>query len=650
MKPIEHVPRGDARVRAVGYSVLGGLLLLLGGLWFVQIVSAHKYSSRIQKQTFRTVRVPAVRGKIYDRAGVVLAENRPSYNLVLYIDELRSLFNQEYTRLRDGRRLNRLERRALARQARYDVASNLVQRLGGVVGTNLTLDPRAYDRHHHQWPYRPFPILENLTPEQVARFLERAEYLPGVDLEVLPLRHYPHGPMAAHVLGYLTRDDQALGDEERPFNYSQPTYQGAVGIEWGFDADLRGKPGLKSVVVDSLCYREGETTWKTAVPGRNVRLALDVELQQASVKALRTLGAYVRGAVVVLDVTNGDVLAMVSAPAYDPNEFLAPISATRWEEWMNNPIFRPIFNRATQGAYPPGSIFKLVTALACFDRGVLTFQNLTNQFENPGYFRIGHRRIDDTAPPGRYDFVRAFKRSSNTYFIEHGLRAGLAALLEAGHRFFLGEKFGLPTRQEVAGFFPSVKQARRRWGRGNVANVCIGQEITVTPLQMAVMTAAVANGGRVFAPRLVLQVEPAEASLGQRTTTFSPQVRGTLKTDPKFLALLRRAMLADTEEREGTAFRAFHTRDRRTPLLKHFRVGGKTGTAEIEREGRKKDKITWFASFGPFEHPRYAVVVMIEGGASGGRTCAPVARRIYQFIEQRERTGLVGNPSLALAR
>lgn len=650
MEAFEHLRRGDARVRVVGYFILAAMLLLLGGLWYVQIAASQKYSSRIRQQTFRSVRVPAVRGKIEDRSGIVLADNRPSYNLVLYIEELRPLFDTEYTRLRAGRRLSAAERNTLRLEARYNVARGIVDDLSRLIGAPIELGARELHRHHNQWPYRPLPLLENLTPEQVARFLEPAAVLPGIDLEVLPLRHYPHGPMAAHVLGYLTRDDMARGDEETDFNYSLPTYQGAVGVEAGYDEELRGQPGLKSVVVDSLCYRESETVWSAAEPGRNVILALDAGLQQAAVDALGSLGNYVRGAVVVLDVTNGDVLALVSAPAFDPNEFLAPISAQRWEEWMNNPLFRPIFNRATQGAYPPGSIFKIVTALACFDTGVLTFQSLTNQFQNPGYFRLGRRVIDDTAPAGEYDFRRAFKRSSNTYFIHHGLEAGREALLRAGHEFFLGEGAELQTRQEVSGYFPEPDEVKYRWSTGNLANVCIGQEITVTPLQMAVMTAAVANGGRVWWPRLVLRIEPAEPGLGHPTTQHAARLRGALDADPQFLGVLREAMLADTEEPEGTAFLAFHAADRRTPLLKHYRVGGKTGTAEVERAGRVVDKITWFACFGPYAAPRYAVVVMVEGGGSGGVTCAPVARRIFQAIEAGEQAaashgkGLVWNP------
>lgn len=644
MEGIEHLPRVDTRIRTLRWALGVALGILATGLWYVQIVSGERYASRAHQQTYRTVRVPALRGRILDRHGVVLADNRPAFQLVLYVEELRPLYDEVYGRLRHGRRLDASGREALRRQARYWVASNVVQELSRVIQMPLRLEERAFHRHHNQWPYRPLPLLEDVPGEAVARFLERAAFVPGVDLEVLPLRYYPHGSLAAHVLGYLTRDDEARDPDEQAFNYSLPTYQGAVGVERGFDQELRGTPGLKSIVVNSLCYREAETVWRSATPGDHVFLTVDARLQAAVARAFEPLGPYARGAAVVLDVENGDILAMASLPAYDPNEFMGPISAERWESWMNNPLFRPMFNRATQGAYPPGSIFKIVTALAAYESGVLNPGNLNLELDNPGYYQLGRRRIDDTAPPGRYDFQRAFRRSSNTYFIHYGLEAGLEAVVRMGRRLFLGEPVGLPTWQETRGFFPTVETARRRWGRGNLANVCIGQEITITPLQAAVLTAAVANGGRVVRPRLVERVKPAETNLGRRGRRFPPEVRGALGVELEFLQVIRDAMVSDTEDPEGTAYQAFHKRDG-TPRLQRFRVGGKTGTAQVERHGRVVDHITWFVSYGPAQRPRYAVVVMVESGASGGGTCAPVACRIYQAIEQLE----AGNQPPALA-
>jgi penicillin-binding protein 2 len=636
---VDQLRKDDRRLRTLALIVLAGLGVLLVGLWYVQIVCGRRYQSSLETQTFRTVRLPAVRGKVLDRNGFVLAENRPQYNLDLYIEELRPLFDQEFTRLRAGRKLPRAARLALLEQARYNVVSNCVRQVSMLFQQPLGLSERGFRRHHDQWPYRPLPVLANLNPLQVARFLEQGQRLPGMEVETQPLRYYPYGPTVAHLLGYLTRDDLARDEEEGGFNYSLPSFQGAVGMEHAFDKELSGQPGVKSLVVNSLCYREKdkETLWATPEPGQNVVLTLDLPIQKAAFDALRSAGATVRGATVVMDSQTGDVLALVSSPAYDPNEFLAPIPAERWRDHLNDPVRRPMFNRATQGAYQPGSIFKIITALACLEAGVLSPTTLTNVFTHPGFYRLGNRRIKDTAPPGDYDFRRAFKRSSNAYFINYGLKAGRDKLLRMGHRFHLGERIGLTTRQETGGYFPESDDVEGVWGDGNTANLCIGQEITVTPLQMAVLTAAIANGGKVMWPRFVLRVEPPEAGLEEtRTNYWAPRVRSELGIPAQHLEIVREAMLADTEEHEGTGFEAFHQSDRATPVLKGFRVGGKTGTAQVtDLSNRVIDHITWFTAFGPYENPRFVVVVMVEGGGSGGGTCAPLARQVFQAIQKR---------------
>jgi len=649
----------DPRLRLLAVGILTGLSILLAGLWIVQIALAHRFQTSAQNQTFRTVRLPAIRGKILDRNGSMVAENRPSYNLDLYIDELRPQFEQAFTRARAGRKLSRAQRTELRNQVRYAVVSNTVQYVAGALQTPITLAEPELRRHHNQWPYRPLVVLANLGPQQIARFLEQAPACPGLELEIQPVRFYPHGPAVSHLLGYLTRDDFALEDEQGGCNYSLPSYQGAVGMEYALESDLGGKAGVKLVSVNSLSYREAwprqpadgkaidhdgvgtlaETIFASAEPGQNVVLTVDLAIQKAAAAALRTVGANVRGALVVLDPRNGDVLALASAPAYDPNEFVAPVSRARWEQ-LNDPKLRPMFNRATQGAYPPGSSYKIITALACLESGVLNPANLETPLYNPGFYQLGRRTIRDLAEPGYYDFRRAFKRSSNTYFIHYGLKAGRERLLELGRSAGLGQTNGLPTRQEVSGWVPPPDQVRGLWNDGNTANLCIGQEITVTPLQMAVLTAAVANGGLVYYPRLVLRVEPPEPGLEEtQTNYFEPRLRALLPARPASLDIVRAAMLADVEESDGTGHAA------RVPGMY---ICGKTGTAQITQGRAVVDHISWFASFAPCDEPRYVVVVMVESGSSGGHICAPVARRVYEAIQRR----LKANPptSAAVAR
>lgn len=647
--------KGGQRLQTLAIGVTLGLLLLLAGLWYIQIVSAKRYRASLETQTYRTVRIPATRGKLLDRDGRVLAENRPSYNLNLYLEELRPQFQDAFTKARAGRRLTRAERAQLSVGVRWLVASNTIDRISRFLGETSTVTDRDFRLHHHQWPYRPLPVRENLSPAQIARFMENAPNLPGLDIEVQPLRHYARGSMAGHLLGYLTRDDMARDDDEGGFSYSLPSYEGAVGLEYLFDDELRGKPGTKSVVVNSLCYREGEMIWLTASPGHNAVLALDLPMQQAAFEALRSLGPGTRGALVVMDTTNGDVLAMVSSPAYDPNEFVSPLSHDRWAV-LNDPRLRPMFNRATQGAYNPGSIFKIITALAALEHGLDPHAQIQVQPDprrpGRGAIFLGRRKIDDTAPPGDYDFKRAFMHSSNSYFVQVGLRAGRDRLLAMGQQFLLGRSFGLGTRQEVSGYFPSPQDVLGLWTEGNVANVCIGQEITVTPLQMAVMTAAVANGGKLLRPRLVHRLERAEPGPeGVVAKAFPPRLLGELEVNPHSLAIVREAMLADTEEPGGTGFTAFQRKNpvtgQITPRIPGFRVAGKTGTAQVKKGATVIDHITWFVAFGPYDNARYAVVVMVESGDSGGRTCAPVACQVFEALKQRFEPAQATAPRLA---
>jgi penicillin-binding protein 2 len=345
----------------------------------------------------------------------------------------------------------------------------------------------------------------------------------------------------------------------------------------------------------------------------------------------------------VLDCNNGDILAMASSPPFDPNSFIPFINQADYEK-LTDPILRPQINRATQENYRPGSVFKIVTGLACLEAGL----DPAEKIKTLGYIVVNRRTIDDLAPPGDYDFRRGFIKSSNAYFITNGLRYGIENVVRLAHDLRLGEKTGLLTGQEVSGGFPSLKDLQRGWVAGNSANICIGQgQMDVTPVQIALVVAAMANGGKVLWPRLVDRVEPADPHSNDEVILFPPKPpRNHLNAKPQHLALIREVMVADVEDPEGTGFKAFHESDLKTPVLKDFRVGGKTGTAEVEREGRNKDKTVWFASFGPFEAPRYVVVAMVESGASGGGTCAPITMKVYKAIQRMEGQRLNGVASL----
>ncbi len=664
MLVFDQLKRNDPTLRTLSLTVLAGLLVLLAGLWWVQVVSFRNYQNRQETQSFRTVRVPAVRGKIVDQRGVVLAENRPSFTVGLYLEELSPQFRAEYRRLRpmqmvtnapfykrwlglstvktQAMRLKPIDQSALAWQSRSRVVSNLVTQLSAGLDQPPRFDSNHFQRHYETRRALPYPVLANLNPAQVAAFEEQSLGQMGANLDIQSLRVYPLQATAAHVVGYLTREsDRSYEGELAEFSYRLPDFRGVVGIEAGFDTLLRGRAGAKSVLVNYLGYKQSETVWSAAQPGQNVVLTLDVRVQQAAEQALLRAGTRVCGAAVVMDVRNGDILAMASSPTPNPNHFVHGFPPGEYDK-LNDERLRPQINRATQENFAPGSIFKTVVALACLENGLnpdATYHVQPNP-ANPakGIIHVGRQAFRDLAPPGDYDFRRALLRSSNSYFITNGIRvAGIQRIIELSRKFHLGEKANLPTKQETTGILPTLQQVTSaHWRDGDTANICIGQgPIAVTPLQMAVMTSAIANGGTVYWPRLVDRIEPQDLGPGQQPVRFpAGRVRDRLGVRTSSLRELHIAMLADTEDPEATAYKPFREYYQ-TPGA--MRVCGKTGTADVADEhNRQVGKNTWFIAFAPYDQPKYAVVVMVEDVGSGGSTCAPVARDIFKALQLRE--------------
>lgn len=664
--------RDDPALRLVSLMVLAGLGILFAGLWWVQVVRGRDYQSHLETQSFRSIRVPAPRGKILDRNGVALADNRPRYDVCLYLEDMRKAFDAEFdarvkvvtNSLRIHReakikslgreltkeelkdfRLSLAQKNEIRRQSRLAVGQNYTAALAEKLQTSLVLDVKKFTNHSAQTPYQPFPVMTDLEPQQVARFQEQFAGYPGVDMEMQTVRTYPLGTTASHLLGYLRRekDGESRDGEEAYYSYRLPDYRGLIGIEGGLDDKLCGHAGGKSVLVNNLGYRQSENVWQPTVPGQNAVLTLDVRLQKAAEAALKRNDPNRRGAIVVMNVTNGDILALASAPAYNPNHWITGFPSGEWER-LNNDELKVQINRATYGIYQPGSIFKIVVGMAALEHGLNPDALITvpphPDNPNKGIAKFGRNQSKlDQAQPGQYNFRRAFAKSSNKYFIDCGLDVGIEKIAELGHRLHLGERFGLPMSPESRGFFPTTAQIRSGWSIGATANLCIGQEkVYMTPLQVAVLISAVANGGTVYWPRLVQRIESQDPLSNEAPLQFpAGRVRDNLGVSARTMRVVHDAMLADTEDPDGTG--------RAAAGVPGLRVGGKTGTAQVENErGHVIDHITWFASYAPWEKPRYAVVVMVESGSSGGGTCAPIAREVYEAIRAIE------NPSQSVAR
>ena len=648
----DELKKNDPQLRLLAMVLAAGLCILVAGLWWVQVVSAREYQEHLDTQAYRSVRIPAARGKILDCEGRVLAENQPCYNLSLFLDDLQRKFGDAYSQLlkqaqnaqrlavaaqekKLGRPLTKDELKQFAfstseleqlhAKARFAVADNLTMEVSRKLQQPLTLDPKNFERAYETRLALPYPILPNMNEDQIARFEENFPGGFGVNLDLQSERFYPYGTTAGHLLGYVLRDDSSKQGEDAFFNYYLPDYRGVVGIEAGFDAQLRGVAGEESLLVNSQGYSQSENIWSQPQPGENVVLTIDLDIQRAAEESLvRHQGADVRGAIVVMDVRSGDVLAMVSSPAINP------VFSDNSADYLNDTNLQPQINRATYGSFAPGSIFKPIVGLAALENGLDP-----NAFvDNPGYVMVGQRHIGDLAPPGRYDLRHAIIYSCNTYFITVGLRAGIKNIVALAEKFHFGEKAGLPTGQDSRGIFPTMKQVESSdWRDGDSANICIGQgQMAVTPLQMAVAYSAIANGGTVLWPRLVKRIEPQDPASGETATNFpSGIVRDHIGVSQRSLNILRSAMLAETEDPEGTGHAAV--------VGPEMRICGKTGTAQVmNSRNQETDRTTWFASFAPYEHPRYAVVVMLEGRNFWGATCAPIAHDIYEEILKKEKT------------
>ena len=621
--------------------MLGGLFALLVGLWWVQIFHGERYQENQKDQLYRTVRLPAVRGKILDRNGEPFAENRPLFEVHLYLEELRGQFRYAYTNqikpafvtANPKATITANVRAELERLARFSVVTNYATALARRVGIVPTLSEARFQNFYLSQRTLPFPLAQGLTEDQVARFYELCSDQPSLALDVNRIRFYPAGTAAAHILGQLQQDDSVGEDEEYNYQFRLPDYKGVAGIERAFEKELRGRPGVRLVTVNSMAYRQSETELVSPESGLNVVLTLDRLLQRKADAAMRLPGPNTRGAAVVMDVNSGDILALSSTPTFDLNSYTKPDEFAKLVGSEDSPFL----NRATKGRYQPGSTFKIVVALAGLESGDIdpkVAKHFAEGFSLPG----GHWK--DTAGAGWFDFRDAFAFSSNPYFQTHGLQVGARGIIEMGRRLGLGETTGMFPAFDDPGYFPKVspllKNSGAPWRDGDTANLSIGQgEVLVTPLQMAVLVSAVANGGKVLRPRLAIRVESASGGPDARAKEFpAGQVRTVIPLKPSTIAVLHQAMLDDVEYKNG---RWPGRQGSGAPAaVANLQILGKTGTAENELFGKKKGETTWFVSFAPAVNPRYAVVVVVEDGVSGGRTCAPIAKEIYKELLNRD--------------
>ncbi len=612
----------NPRLRAIGMIVGIGLFILLAALWRVQVMHGEHYDNKQEAQSLRRIRIPAARGEIVDRNGAVLANNRPSYDIAIYLDQL-------------GRLPKKTD---VVRVAQANLGA-----LSAALGLPLTLADHDVRVHYQRRRPLPLPVWRDLHPETVAAFAERASNLPGADLIVMPVRQYPQGSLAAHVLGYVNKDQPDDEEQElEKFYYYQPDSIGKQGVEKACDEYLRGSPGGRTIRVNPAGRIADDLGEKSAERGGRVTLTIDVRLQRIVEDALAhaplSAGKEVRGAAVLLDARTGEVLAMASLPGFDPNIFNPGTPAPTIQAVLNNPS-SPMLNRAIGARYAPGSTFKTITLLAGLESGAISPQDTV---ACSGSMQIGnwHRPFScwNHGGHGRVDAYTAIKQSCDVWFYTEGMKTGVGAINKVAAEFGFGQPTGFDVGHEQVGFVPSPAWKRmqqgERWWDGDTAQLSIGQSyLLVTPLQMACVAAAFGNGGTCLKPYVVKQIETPE---GQIVHEGAPEVRTRLSATPQQLEIVRHAMLGAVQEADGTAHRA---------TVKGLSVAGKTGTAEYDtKEGRFKR--AWFIGFAPsdqsHDQPQVALSVLIEDADSGGHSAAPVAGRIFAAVFGKETAQVTG--------
>lgn len=589
----------DPRIRA--RIVLVFMLLffaLLGAmLWRIQVAQGHVYSEGLEKQSVRRVRLTGLRGRMFDRNGIAVVDNRPSHCLAVYLEELRQ----------PGPWDNTIDRVLL-----------LLEDLGKVVGRPPEVD--RDDIWNHIRRRLPMPLLawRDLDTAALARWVEQRGQTPGIGIYTESVRMYPFTNTACHALGYVGKAN-IKNESENPFHYYLPEMEGKYGLEKSMDALLRGEVGGELVRVDVTGYRRQdpalERLRKEPKSGMDIQLTLDIFAQQALEAAM---GDRI-GSAVVLDPRNGDVIALLSRPGFDPNLFYPGISQTRWNALISDPE-KPLFNRAASGGYAPGSTFKPVVAMAALENGQAP---LSMSYYCPGTFQLGRFtwQCANRTAHGDIGLQESLKFSCNVFYYKLGYEMGYEYIYHMASALGFGRKTGIELSHENGGLLPSDQWMRETqghgWRGGDTVNASIGQgALSVTPLQMAVYTTALANRGKVYEPRLVA---------GSRTSGHEPfdytepKLVQDLGWNPAHIGLVRRGMYDVVMSDRGTGRRA---------AVPGVEIAGKTGTAEY---GRKEDRKYrgWMIAFAPFEIPKYAISVVIDDATGGGAAAGPVIREFF---------------------
>ena len=544
--------------------------------------------------------IPAPRGQITDRHGAPLAQNKLSYNLAIDFPTPLDFADAQV----------------------LGYAHQCIRAAEKKLDRSLDIPDDAILRHYHNRGFLPFEIAQNLKESERA---ELQENLPaGLSLKPIYMRVYPNKSLAGQIVGYTGRTSRNADGIIQNGQVLWPETEGREGLELTFNSMLTGRHGKYKVTFDRDGRKTSERIVDPPVPGYNVVTTLDLRLQELAEKALA--GKAKRGAIVIMDPNNGDILALASWPTYDPNLFIPSISQAKFKELQDDPDI-PLLPRAYRSAYPPGSTFKVAVGLAAFESGTITPQD---QYECVPAMDVGNTTFHNwkKSDRGSLNFIQALTESCDTWFYQVGIQTGAGPILDWAARLGFGAKCGIPLRGEAEGRLPNDEYMKATHGRrilnGDIANLSIGQgDVLATPLQMAQAMAIVANGGTLYQAGLVEQVQTVGNEI---VAAYSVRAKKTIDASPAVMEQLHTAMVDAVNAPAGTAHQA---------SLEKVSVAGKTGTAQWGPK-EKERTAAWFAGFVPADHAQYSFAALYEGdvGSSvhGSSAAAPMIGKILRSV------------------
>jgi penicillin-binding protein 2 len=602
----------NRRVMGAVLCVVVAFSILFMRLFYLQIMKGEEFLRLSENNSIRLESIVAPRGLIFDAEGKLLVDNRPSFDLRIIPRNAKPL------------------EQTVKKLARYTniPEEDLMEKVRECNGLSS---------------YKPVLLKQDIGRDAMASIEVHKFDLPGVVVDIRPVRHYINGQHAAHLIGYLgeinARELQGGGFA----GCKGGDYIGRFGAEKTYEDLLRGKRGGRQVEVDVRGQVVKALRTVSARPGKNLYLSLDYALQKKVEELLQDQV----GAVVAMDPMTGYILVMASSPTFDQNAFVSGMTRKEWNDLTSNPEY-PMTNRVIQAEYPPASTYKIVTAIAGLEEGVIDLE--TTHF-CPGYYTLGDRvfRCWKKGGHGEVNVVRAIAESCDVFFYKVGEEVGVDRLASYAGKFGLGERTGINLDNEGRGLIPTSEWKKKRigesWQRGETLNISIGQGFNLTtPLQMLVLTSAIANNGTLYQPQVVRRVETAD---GIEVKNIEPVVTGNLTISPKTMDIVKRGLWEAVNTSKGTA---------RGIKLDQYAISGKTGTAQLVTtkepeagETDKKDGLfdqnlphAWFVAYAPSEAPRIAVAVIVEHGEHGSTAAAPIARELIKaYLEKQERNNWV---------